>query len=206
VRFLTLSIAFCLIPAAFADTVNIGFLALSPAFPAGDQFVIGNETGTNASAFPSTLFPVITSVSFSDLMLTVNFFDHTAQTFTNFALAADGLSFIGQDLFDLGATPIASAILTGTLDTTAVTFNDGSHGTLLADFAAILTNPSGMLQENDFAFLTADTASSAVPEPTMGMLLAFALAALAAARCLRVHGLRSRLRVAQNFVGPVGLL
>jgi hypothetical protein len=206
VRYLILPIAFSLIPAAFGDTIDMGFLALVPSSTAQmDQFVIGDATGPNSSVFPDTLFPVTNPVSLSDLMLTVNFSDGTAQKFTDFDLAGDGLSFIGQDLFNLTSTPIGSAVLTGTFDTTSLTLNDGSNVTIPPDFTAILTDPSGTLREDDFTFITAS--ATAVPEPDMTMLLFGSLFAVALVHArLRVHGLRRRLRVTQHFVRPVGLL
>ena len=142
-----------LVTAGFADTINIGFLVLVPTSPPtaqSEQFVIGNETGINSSPFPDMSFPVTTPVPLSNLMLMVNFANNTAQTFTNFALASDNLSVIGQDLFNLTATPIGSAILTGMFDTTSLTLNDGSKVTIPPDFTAILIDPSGTLQANDF--------------------------------------------------------
>ena len=61
--------------ATFAD----GFISWDVTFPGNaGQFDITNESGTNASIFPDTTFPITTKLSLSGLSLTGDFGSHTS--------------------------------------------------------------------------------------------------------------------------------
>ncbi len=169
-----LPLALTVASGAFASTINVGFVALDPAssVPGTEEFDITNDTGANSSP-PG--FPVTTAVSLLNLALTVTLSDSSVHTFTDFILAADNLSYVGADLFVVGATPsIASASLTGTFSTTTWTLSNGSSVTVLPNFNVLLTDPG----EGDFALITASTVASAVPEPGMAAMLTASLGAL----------------------------
>jgi hypothetical protein len=155
-----------------AGTVNIGFLDFS--IPSTGQFDIYNQTGSNSV---DALFPVTTPVPLSDLSLTVNFSNFTAETFgpdSAYFTPTGDLSFIGQPLAT--SLSVSSAILTGTFDETSLMLDDGSAVTVQPDFTAILEDPSGTLQDGDYALIEASTI--ATPEPPMVVLMACFLCGL----------------------------
>ncbi len=184
------AIALFLAGAAFADTINLGFVQFIEGSDTTAGFNILNETGPNASVFPDTSFPVVTPVPFSNLDLFVNFADGSAEEFPPtsgyFTLSAiDNLSFSGQQESGLFTNPISSAFLTGTFGVTTVTLNNGSIVTIDPDFTAFVmdANPSSNLQDGDFALITATTTIvAATPEPSLAILLACGLASLAIAK------------------------
>jgi hypothetical protein len=170
-------IALALIQAggSFARTVNLGYIQLiaGSGTPAG--FNILDETGPDSSVFPNMSFPVTTPVSFSDLTLFVNFSNGTDEEFapTSHYFSVTG---VGEQEFDLPTNPINSAILIGTFGATNLTLNDGAHVTISPDFAAIMENPVGNLQNNDFALVAGSPVTT--PEPGLGALLAVSFGAM----------------------------
>lgn len=173
--------------ACFADTIDLGFVQFIVGTDTTAGFNILNQTGSNASVFPDTAFPVVTSVPFSNLDLFVNFADGSAEEFPPssgyFTLSPiDNLSFSGQQQSELFTDPISSAILAGTFEAATVTLNDGSVVAIDPSFTALVmdTDPSSGLQDGDFALITATTV--ATPEPSLAILLACGLAGLAIVR------------------------
>jgi hypothetical protein len=173
--------------ACFGDTIDLGFVQFIEGSDTTAGFNILNETGPNSSVPPDTSFPVVTSVSFSNLDLFVNFADGSAEEFPPtsgyFTLSPiDNLSFTGQQESGLFTDPISSAILAGTFGVTTLTLNDGSVVEIDPSFVALVmdTDPSSNLLDGDFALITATTSTiSAVPEPGLAILLACGLAGLA---------------------------
>ncbi len=109
-------------------------------------------------------WPVTTPVPLLVTSLVVNFQSGPPQTFGPgyFTLNPDGLSLDGTPLSTLNA--MVSATLTGTFGATNLTLNNGSHLTIDPDFTLFLSDPSGTLQDGDFAILYGSY-SSPVPEP-----------------------------------------
>jgi hypothetical protein len=159
--------------AASADQIPIGFISFDVTGLNTAQFDITNETGPNSTVFPDTSFPVTTSVSLSNLVLTV---DGVTQPSTYFTLSGDGLSWDGSPLSTL--TAITSATLTGTFSTTSLTLNDGSTDTILPTFSVTITGGAGKLEDQDSAIIYATTSSGPppVPEPGTWLLMGTGLA------------------------------
>ena len=159
--------------AASANTIPVGFVSYDATDPTSGlaQFDITNQTGPNSSVFPDTTWPVTNSINLSSLSLTVNFVSGPPQTFGSgfFALEPDGLSFIGPDV----SGAVASAVMTGTFSTTTFSLKNGSSVTVLPGFSATITDPTGTLQDQDFAIIDAKTTT--VPEPGSWILLGIVL-------------------------------
>jgi len=149
--------------AASANTIPVGFVSYDATDPTSGlaQFDITNQTGPNSSVFPDTTWPVTNSTNLSSLSLTVNFVSGPPQTF--------GSSFIGPDV----SGAVASAVMTGTFSTTTFSLNNGSSVTVLPGFSATITDPTGTLQDQDFAIIDAKTTT--VPEPGSWILLGIVL-------------------------------
>ncbi len=175
---------------AVASSVPIGTLNFDlTGLPGTATIDIANQTGPNSSTFPITDFPVSTSVSLSNLSLTLDFSDGTTQAFGPasgyFTLAGDGLSFDGSTISI--STPVTEVILTGNLDTTSLTLNDGSSFAADGSFTATITDSAGNLADGDFGIISATPAgTSPVPEPSTWILLGSVFAVLL---LLRVRGL-----------------
>ena len=186
------------VPALTAATLTVGTINYDLTTPPGAaQFDIVNYTGPNASPAPDTTFPVTTSVSLSNLSLTVGFASGPSETFGSsyFTLAPDRLSFdgtalstgIGQPSGLAGAT---SAVLTGAFSTTSFVLNDGTTVTVDPTFSATISDTGG-LTDGDFGLITATTSGSGggggggtgvTPEPETFALVGTGIAALAGLR------------------------
>ncbi len=164
---------------AFSGNVNVGYVSFDLTFaPNVGQFDITNETGPNSTLAPDTTFPVTNPVSLSALSLVVNFKSGPSATFGSsyFTLNADGLSFDGNPSFNIASDPVTSAVLTGTFATTAFTLNNGTSMKVNPAFSATVTDPSGKLQDGDFAVIVATPAGGGVsPEPAAWILLSSGL-------------------------------
>src|SRR5271157_3150979 len=111
-----------------ASPMPIGFLSFDSGNPGATAgvFDIANLTGANDSTFPDTSFPVATPLTFSNILLTVNFLGGGSTVLNSSNFNSDGGGgFTGTSTFDLAAFPIASASLTGDLSPQTVTLNDG---------------------------------------------------------------------------------
>jgi hypothetical protein len=163
----------------FASTINLGALEVVPGSGDTAGFNVLNLTGLDSSVLPNTSFPVTTPVPFSDLTLYVDFASGSIDEFlpgSNYFSVAG----VGDQEFDLTKDPILAAILTGTFGVTALTLNDGSHVKIDPNFSSIMVNPTGNLQSNNFALVTASTV--ATPEPGMGVMLAVGIGAIVLVR------------------------
>lgn len=166
-------------------TVNFNLTGL----PGTATIDIANQTGPNSSTFPDATFPVSSSVSLSNLSLTLDFSSGPAQTFgaSYFNATPDGLSFDGNTISI--TTPVMEAILSGNFATTSLTLNDGTSFTASPDFTASITDSTGTLADGDFAILYASPSGSMAntPEPGAWRLLGLGLIGL-----LIIGPLRSR--------------
>jgi len=189
--------------AAFSSTINMGYVSFDVTNPPLAQVDIVNLTGAN-SAPPD--FPVSTSVSLTDLNLTVSFSTGPAETFSSssgyFSLDPDGLSFDGEDIFNTTTDPVTSITLTGNYATTSIT-SGGAPVTIEPGFSATITDPSGTLADGDFALLTATTAATGTIAPEPGSILLFSLGLIALA-ALASKRLGSLVKLAK--AGKVSLL
>lgn len=153
--------------AASANNVPIATLNFDVVGSNSVEFDITNFTGPNSSIFPDPTFPVSTSVSLTNLDLTVYFTSGPPQAFGPtsgyFTLAPDGISFDGTPLSTVNA--ITKATLTGDFSPTAITLNDGTNQTLSAAFSVTLTDANGPLQDQDFVVISGSTGGT-TPEPT----------------------------------------
>jgi hypothetical protein len=169
---------------ASATQIPIGFISFDQlAKSTSGSFDITNQTGGNS--FPP-FFPVTSSLAFTITSLTVNPTVGPAVVLHAADFASDGLGgWLGNNLF---SSPIASALLVGTLSpTTGVVVSGLGTVTISAAFedaaanpSVALTDPSGTLVFGDSAVIYAGTAGTArVPEPGTGVLLGGGLAGLA---------------------------
>lgn len=160
---------------ATAATIPMGALLWDVTAPGSTgQFDIFNATGPNA--LPPD-FPVTTSVSFSDLALTVNFSDGSTQTFGSsyFTLNPfDLLSFDGSVIPIGGASPQpVDATLTGSFSTTSLTLDGGGTATILSTFSANFGGGSTPLDDGSAAIIYATEGSTvSAPEPDVWATLA----------------------------------
>ena len=145
-----------------------------------------------------------------DLSLVVEFVTGPSQTFdqAHFTLSSDGLSFNGNDQFDLHLAPIVSATLTGLFSTTSITLSDGTTATISPDFTANITDASGVLKDQDLAIINATTGTSpsGVPEPGSAGLTALGLGAALLWKRKQMRGALGRLRPGTNRGLQAGLL
>jgi hypothetical protein len=151
---------------AYSNTIDIGYVAFDVTNPPLAEVDIVNLTGPN-SLPPG--FPVTTSVSLTDLDLTVDFSSGAPETFGSssgyFTLGPDGLSFNGEDIFNVTTNPVTQVTLTGDFSPTSIS-TGAPPITILPSFSATITDPTGTLADGDFALITATTStSSVVPEP-----------------------------------------
>ena len=159
---------------ALAGEVPIGYMSYDVTGQNIAQFDVTNQTGINSSTFPDMTWPVTTPVPLTITSLVVTFQSGPPMTFgpSYFTLGLDGLSLDGTPLSTLN--PMVSATLTGMFGATNLTLNDGSHLTIDPDFTLFLSDPSGTLQDGDFAVLYGFPASP-VPEPATLAVLASGL-------------------------------
>jgi len=210
-RFLLSSLALLLVgvvftPPAVAD-VAVGYISFDLTTPPNEaQFDVVNQTGPNASTFPDTSFPVLTTVDLSSLSLDVAFASGPDEIFgpSYFTADADGISWDGTALSTVSAQPVGldgaiSATLTGDFSTTSLSLNDGSTLTIDPTFSATIADSSG-LQDGDLAVIYASSASSGpppvAPEPAPFILVGSALAALGGLRRKVLFAAICRLSVA----------
>lgn len=173
-RTLSLCVAATLVCAggAVAASVPIGYVEWNITNPnvAGELDLI-NQTGPNSSG--DAIWPVTSTLSFSNLSLVVSFTDGTASTFgpAYFLPSADGLSFDGSPI-GIGARLPTAATLTGVLSPLDVALFDGQTDHFLPSFTASIAFRSGGLADGDLAVIDATTGSvTTVPEPGTGWLL-----------------------------------
>src|SRR5664280_439256 len=76
-----------------------------------------------------------------------------------------GLSYTGPDVTDPAGNMITMATLTGTFSPTLFDLFDGSHFNANPNFTASITDPTGVLQNGDFAIIYATPATGTTPEP-----------------------------------------
>ncbi len=159
---------------AQAGLIPLGFISFDEGTSTTATLDITNLTGpaNGGNAFPG--FPVSTQVLFGSLNLVVTFADASTLTFTqsDFTLSADGISWDGPTVALGGSAPV-KAVLDGSLSPTSI--NDGSPETVDPTFVeAVITDPSGPLQDQDAAIIYASTSTGgggAVPEPgTLALL------------------------------------
>ena len=115
--------------------IPVGYISYDVTGANVAQFDIVNFTGTNASTFPDTTFPITTPLTLSNLSLTVNYLGGQSIVLgpSYFTLDSDGLSLDGEQLSTLSGPPTGlfdatSAVLTGNFSTQNLTLNDGSTG------------------------------------------------------------------------------
>jgi hypothetical protein len=187
-----------------ATTYNMAYVAFDVTNPPLAEVDIANQTGPNSSA-PD--FLVSTPVSLNNLSLTLDFATGPSETFDStsgyFTLAPDGLSYNGQDIFNISTDPVTSAILTGNFSTTTVSLVGGGTVTIGSTFKATITPSSGTnLADGDFALITATTSTGPppgiTPEPETWALFCAGLLGFGIYRCSR--SIRSG-RMAKTLLG-----
>ena len=188
---------------AWGASIPVGLFAWDAVFPGNaGQFDIVNLTGPNSSIFPDTSLPVTTTLTFSNLSLTVHFDNATIQVFgpAYFTQNADTISWDGTAIPIGGTNPLPiNATLTGTFNPHSITLNDGSTTNINAAFSATITG-AGTLADGDFAIINATTQTgTVVPEPGSFVLIGAGMACL-----LFYAGRRSGKRHARQL--RIGLL
>lgn len=161
---------------AFADTINLGFIAFdgfipgSSGSPGVNEFSINNFTGDpslGGLALPPD-FPVFTFLTIQAAQLTV--FEPSGNEV--FALGDLSPGTVISDLVT-ASTDILSATLSGTISQTAVALSDGS--TFTAESASIQATviPSSppFLNTTDLALITVSNTATTIPEPATWCLL-----------------------------------
>jgi hypothetical protein len=197
-------LAIILVGATFAPALRaqetLGYLAFDSNAP-GTEFDILNATGPDDFISPDAN-PVTTSVTLSNLNLVVSFLTGPSETFNSssgyFSVNPfDSLSFVGTAEGNFtGTNPAISATLTGSLSPTTLSLQGiGTPVTTLSTFSATITDPTGLLADNDFVPIVVNNASSGpppvTPEPESLVMVATGIAGLAGFR-RRVLALASR--------------
>lgn len=172
VRKLTLSLIVLLAlgcVGAWANAIPVGYISWDVIFPGNaGQFDIINLTGPNS--VPPT-FPVVTTVSLSNLDLVVDFVGGGSTTYGPssgyFTLGADGESFNGTAIPIGGTNPEPmSATLTGTFSPLSI--SDPGPDTILSTFSVTFSDTPFLL-DGDFGVIYAtegSTTGTTVPEPS----------------------------------------
>lgn len=170
-----LATAFTAVP-CIASTFTVGAISFDPYNTTGSTFDITNLTGALSSTFPDTSALVTTQLTFSNIMLTVDYQGGGTVTEDETQFGDDGFGgFLGQ--FDLSGSglSITSASLTGDDSPGAVQLNDGSMVEIAQMFSATVTPSSGdTLILGDSA--TIDVTQT--PEPAYAGLLSILLLAI----------------------------
>jgi hypothetical protein len=141
-------------PAAVAQT-TVGYISVDTSSPGDIEFDITGYTGSESFLNPDSN-PITTAVTLSDLSLSVG-----SSTFT---LDADGVSYQGTPELASILTGVDTATLTGQFDETVVTLADSTTETIEADFTAVITDSTGLV-DGDYAYILATPASSGPPPP-----------------------------------------
>lgn len=169
--------------AVMAGPIPLGFVIYNLTDPGFAEFDVINQTGPNSSG--DSTWPVVDSISFSSLSLTVTDSATIQYIYGSgyFSLEPDGLSWAGPTVPDpyLTNPPLVMAVLTGTLSPTTFMLYDGSTFNAMPTFTAMFSDASG-LQDGDFAIIYANPVVSGVPEPTTLVLVAGGLWGILGAR------------------------
>jgi hypothetical protein len=184
-RFLSIVVLLCWFSGSVsADTLPVAVFSfddLGQVIASQDTFGLDlfNYSG------PSEATDVFTTLGFEDLSLSVTFVDGSTTSSPISAVDAFGDFSTGQAF---ASGNVLSAVLTGDFVPTVVTLDDGSTVNIASTFSATITDPSGPLQDGDFALVDVVTSpfAAGVPEPNTGASLLMGLA------CSAVFALRRR--------------
>lgn len=193
--------------AAHAASFPIGYLSYDVTGTNLTEFDIGNLTGANSSAPGDPSAPVTSTVTLSNLSLTVYFTSGLSRVFGSsyFTLDADGSSLDGAQLLTLAGPPVGlqgadAAVLSGLFSTSNLTLNDGSSAHVYANFSTLLSDPTG-LADGDLAVINAVQ----TPEPATWLLLGSGLLLLLFSRQRERFARRKAVAVALGL-GAASLL
>ena len=165
-KVLLLSLALGLFSAvACASDVPVGFVSYDDIGGSPDLFEFDATSQTGANSSGDSTWPVTNTISFTNLSLTVYFVGGGQETFGPGFWSTDpgGLSYSGPQL--PASELLSSAVLTGTFSPTLFDLYDGSHFNANPNFSATITDPTGTLQNGDFAIIYATPAPTTTPEP-----------------------------------------
>lgn len=185
-RILLFSLALGLFSAAAsASNVPVGFVGYNDVGGGLFEFDAVSQTGPNSSGDPT--WPVTNTISFTNLSLTVFFVGGGSFTYGPGYWSTDpgGLSYTGPDL--PAGQLLSSAQLTGTFSPTLFDLYDGSHFNANPNFTATITDPSGVLQNGDFAIIYATPATGSTPEPGTLVLVGSGALGLLGVRRRKLH-------------------
>jgi hypothetical protein len=177
-RFLSIAVLVCWFSGSVsADTLPVAVFSfddLGEVIASPDTFGLDlfNYSG------PSEATDVFTTLSFEDLSLSVTFTSGPTISAPISAVDAFGDFSTGQAF---ASGNVLSAVLTGDFVPTVVTLDDGSTVNIASTFSATITDPSGPLQDGDFALVNVVTSPfvAGVPEPNTGVSLLTGLACFA---------------------------
>ena len=172
-----MALALLLLPSfVLGDSLlNVGVLSLDPVSSTTATFDIYNLTGANA--LPPD-FNVVTPVTFSNILLTLNFVGGGIQTEDPTNFTPDGSNGY-QGLFNIDLTqfPLVDAVLSGVFGSSDLTLADNSNSIIAPDFVTTLSS-AGSLAVGDSTSIDA----TVTPEPISVTLAGAGLALVALAR------------------------